>query len=243
MGRGARWTTALAVLFLAGKGDAAPKLAPVRHARIVERTPPRLLDLPNAPAVSDVEKVPWAADLPAIDVNNPKTSVRAKLRLYADDGTMNRAALRTFMEVASSESDLPDRPDGEVAEPLDPRLVQLAFRAAYKFGGKPLVIVSATRKRAHGKHRTGEALDFKVDGVRTATLASYLRTFPRAGVGIYTHPKTQYVHLDVRDRSFHWLDASPPGVTWRERRLPDRTQEKRDTSYTTLLDLPEPAWK
>jgi len=239
MGGGAWWTTALAALFVAGTGDAAPTTLPVRHARIAERTPPRPLDLPNAPAaVPGTEKVAWATELPAIDVKNLKTSVRAKVRLYAEDGTIDRSALRVFMQVASSE-DASEHADDEVVEPLDPRLVQLAIRAAYKFGDKPIVIVSATRKRAHGKHRTGEALDFKLEGVRAATLASYLRTFPLAGVGIYTHPKTQYVHLDVRERSFHWLDASPPGVSWRERRLPDRTQEKRDASYESLMDLPE----
>lgn len=241
-GRGARWTTALAVLFAAGTGDAAPAAAPVRNARIVERTPPRPLDLPNAPAVAHgTEQVAWATELPAIDVKNLKTSVRSKIRLYAEDGTIERSALRAFMQVASSEADASEHAEDEVVEPLDPRLVQLAFRAAYKFGGKPIVIVSATRKRAHGKHRTGEALDFKLEGVRAATLASYIRTFPRAGVGIYTHPKTQYVHLDVRDRSYHWLDASPPRVSWRERRLPDRTQEKRDASYERSMDLPEAA--
>ncbi len=237
----ARWTTALAVLFAAGTGDAAPTSGPVRHARVVEPAPPRPLDLPNAPAVLSGPRAPWATALSAIDVKNRNTEVRARLRLYAEDGTVDRSALTAFMRVASSAADLPDRPDGEVAEPLDPRLVQLAFRAAYHFGGKPIVIVSATRKRAHGKHRTGEALDFKLEGVRAATLAAYIRTFPRAGVGIYTHPKTQYVHLDVRDRSYHWLDGSPPGVTWRERLLRDRTQEKRDASYTSLMDLPEPA--
>lgn len=242
-GRGAWWTTALAVLFAAGTGDAAPPAAPVRNARIVERPPPRPLDLPNAPGTRAAEKAPWAVSLAAIDVKNKTTSSRMKIRLYGDDGTIDRAAARAFMRVASRELDPHDRADGDVAEPLDTRLVQLAFRAAYHFGGKPIVIVSATRKGAHGKHGTGEALDFQVEGVRAATLAAYVRTFPRAGVGIYTHPKTQYVHLDVRDRSFHWLDGSPPGVSWRERRLADRSQEKRDAAYTNVLDLPEAASK
>jgi hypothetical protein len=51
------------------------------------------------------------------------------------------------------------------------------------------------------------------------------------------------VHLDVRDRSFHWLDASPPGVTWREAALPDSKQSARDASYTAESDLPLDAHK
>lgn len=139
------------------------------------------------------------------------------------------------MEIASSKD------TGDTIEPLDPRLIKLAFRASYHFGGAPIAILSATRKNTRGKHATGEALDFSLEGVRAATLAAYLRGTPRAGVGIYTHPKTQYVHLDVRDHSYHWLDASPPGVTWRERLLKDSSQAKRDESYAEAMDLPETA--
>ncbi|MGD0527374.1 MAG: hypothetical protein ABSE49_19690, partial [Polyangiaceae bacterium] len=57
-------------------------------------------------------------------------------------------------------------------------------------------------------------------------------------LGIYTHPKTQYVHLDVREPSFHWLDGSPPGVTWKERPLRDPGQAQRDASWTADGDLP-----
>lgn len=145
------------------------------------------------------------------------------------------------MRVAASVIGLPNRSDGEVAEPLDARVVQLAIRAAYHFGGAPIVLVSATRKGTHGKHGTGDALDFQLDGVRAASLAAFLRTSPCAGVGIYTHPKTQYVHVDVRDQSYHWIDASPPFVTWRERLLSDPTRQKRDGSYDSAMDLPEAA--
>ncbi|MCW5838125.1 MAG: DUF882 domain-containing protein, partial [Labilithrix sp.] len=185
-------------------------------------------------------KVAWASALPAISVKNRNTNAQAKIRLYADDGTIDRDALCAFMRVAAS---APDPSSQEIAEPLDARLVQLAFRAAYHFKGAPMVLVSATRKGAHGKHGTGDALDFQLVGVRAAALAAYARSFPRAGVGIYTHPKTQYIHLDVREQSFHWLDGSPPGVTWRERRLADRTQPKRDAAYARVLDLPEVASK
>jgi hypothetical protein len=183
----------------------------------------------------------WAASLPAIEVKNRNTNAREKIRLYADDGGMDRGALRAFMRVASSTANLPDGPNGEVAEPLDPRVVQLAFRSAYHFGAASMILVSATRKGAHGKHGSGDALDYQLEGVRASTLAAHVRSYPRAGVGIYTHPKTQYVHVDVRDRSYHWIDGSPPGVSWRERLLGDPTQQKRDAGYVKAMDLPEAA--
>ena len=69
-------------------------------------------------------------------------------------------------------------------------------------------------------------------------LAAYLRTLALVGVGLYTHPRTQYVHLDIRDESYHWIDGSPPGVTWREQQLLDWTRWKKDPSYTPEMDLP-----
>ena len=92
---------------------------------------------------------------------------------------------------------------------LAARLEQLVVKAAHHFGDAHVLVVSGWRERA-GRHTSGEALDFKLQGVAAAQLAAYLRGLPRVGVGIYTHPKTQYVHLDVRDASYHWLDALAP---------------------------------
>jgi hypothetical protein len=59
-------------------------------------------------------------------------------------------------------------------------------------------------------------------------------------VGIYTHPKTSYVHLDDREHSFHWLDASPPGRTWREMSLGGGVSLiQRDAAYARADDWPE----
>lgn len=207
--------------------DAAPN-APVKHARIVEPSAPKTL-VPEATSKAES----WATSLKAVDVRMRNTGARAKIRLYADDGTIDPKGAREFMDVAASVKG--------AKEPLPSRLVQLVFRASYKFGGANVVIVSATRKGAHGKHGSGEAIDFALEGVSASALAAYLRKTPRAGVGIYTHPKTQYVHLDVRDHSYHWLDGSPPGVTWREKLLSDPSQAKRDASYSATNDLPESA--
>jgi uncharacterized protein YcbK (DUF882 family) len=176
----------------------------------------------------------WPSRLGGVVVWNRNTEERETIRLYDDAGGFDAGAARAFMRVARSREDsTPGR--------LDPRLVRLLFRASYHFGGATVAIVSGTRRGASGRHGSGEALDFSLEGVSAGALASFLRTTPRAGVGIYVHPKTQYVHLDVRDHSYHWVDASPPGVTWRERLLPDPTQAERDASYVPSLDLPEVA--
>ena len=151
----------------------------------------------------------WARALPPIEVAGVGTRERAPIRLYADDGEIDESAREMLERIAAND-----------AEPhaLAPRVEQLLVRAAYHFGAAPVQVVSAWRQRA-SRHGTGEAIDFKLKGVRARELAAYLRQLPRAGVGIYTNPRTQFVHLDVRDQSYHWVDASPPGVKWHEAQI------------------------
>jgi len=235
---------AMAILLAASAVGATPTVAPQpkptpRVARIV---PPAKRALTTASALGVDASEPWAASLAAIDVLNRNTNAQGKIRLYDDHGVLDRGEARSFMRIAGRAGPGSDDPDdaSEDDERLNLRVVQLALRASYHFGGARISIISATRPGAHGKHGSGEALDFSLDGVKASLLAAYLRSTPRAGVGIYTHPKTQYVHLDVREHSYHWIDGSPPGVTWREQLLADPKQAARDASWTAALDLPEP---
>jgi hypothetical protein len=170
----------------------------------------------------------WAVALPPVEVTSGTTRETASIRLYGDDGEIDDGARTAFERIAAGK---------EGPRPLAPRVEQLLVRAAYHFGVAPVTIVSAFRERA-GRHGTGEAIDFKLHGVSARALAAYLRSTPRAGVGVYTNPRTQFVHLDVRDQSYHWVDASPPGVHWHEGRIGDPGAEKRDASWTREMDLP-----
>jgi hypothetical protein len=231
---------AMAILLPASAVAAAPTEmpAPKPVARVARVVAPAKRALTTASASTVEAGEPWAARLGAVPVLNRNTNARRAIRLYDDHGVLDRGEARAFMRVAGRSKAAPDD-DSEDDERLDLRVVQLAVRAAYHFGGAQISIISATRVGAHGKHGTGEALDFSLEGVKAPVLAAYLRSTPRAGVGIYTHPKTQYVHLDVRDHSYHWIDGSPPGVTWREQLLPDPKQATRDASWSAAMDLPE----
>lgn len=170
----------------------------------------------------------WAEALDAVDVENVVTRERERVRLYRTDGSIDDEAVDAFSRVASN--------DGE-PHPLTPRVVQLVMKAAYHFGGAHVLVVSAWRANA-GRHGTGDAVDFKLAGVRAPLVAAFLRDVPRAGVGIYTHPRTQFVHVDVRDVSYHWIDASPPGRKWREGMLRDPHGKTRDAAWSAEGDLP-----
>jgi len=213
-----------------------PSLLPVilsllcaRDAPAQGLTLPRsALDTPMTAAARDVRSASWAGALAPIEVTSLVTGESASIRLYGLDGEVDEAARMHLEHVVAR--------DGE-QHVLETRLEQLVVKAAHHFHDSRVLVVSGWRERA-GRHTTGEALDFKLQGVPAAQLAAYLRGLPRLGVGIYTHPRTQYVHLDVREPSYHWLDGSPPGVTWKERQLRDPGQVKRDASWTPEGDLP-----
>jgi hypothetical protein len=193
----------------------------LRDVRLAAETP--LVAAPAPPRFAS-----WAQGLAPVEVTGVNTHARAAVRFYTTEGEIDGEARATLERIAASD---------DAPHPLATRLEQLVLLAAYHFKGAPVVIVSAWRARA-GRHGTGEAMDFKLKGVPARELAAYLRGLPRAGVGIYTNPGTQFVHLDVRDQSFHWIDASPPGVKWREAALRDPGAEKRDASWTPQMDLP-----
>jgi len=191
------------------------------------------------PAAAESSSEASFADLPTLRFSNQSTRESALVRLYDDQGHVDE------LEASRLDTLLADTRDPKncATITLDRRTLQLAVRAALHFHVNEVQVVSAYRKpgrRREGPHASGKALDFKLPGVPARTLASYLRTLPRVGVGVYTHPKTAFVHLDDRERSFHWLDASPPGRTWRERSLGGGVGLiKRDAAYARRDDWPE----
>ncbi len=213
----ARWTLVVLSLFVARDAPAHVFRGARVYLETVASTRP-----PDARAAS------WARSLPPIEVSSVVSREKATIRLYANDGEIDEDARATLERIAANDA---------APHTLAPRVEQLLVRAAYHFGAAPVQLVSAFRQRA-SRHGTGEAIDFKLKGVAPRALAAYLRQLPRAGVGIYTNARTQFVHLDVRDQSYHWVDGSPPGVKWHEAQLRDPMAAKRDAAWTPQSDLP-----
>jgi uncharacterized protein YcbK (DUF882 family) len=232
------WTTAVIVVAGLGVGSlgayamapprappSAPSAAAIVEARAATLAPP----IARAPS-------PFSRLAP-LRICNVNSRECLELGLYDGEGRVDES------QASRIDALLRDgRRDAVDVAKLDRRVLQLVYRAAYHFRAERVDVVSAYRKprrRHEGPHTRGVAIDFKLPGVLAATLAAYLRTLPRVGVGLYTHPRTQYVHLDAREHSYHWLDASPPQRTWRERSLHTRGLEGLDQSYTRALDWPE----
>jgi uncharacterized protein YcbK (DUF882 family) len=181
---------------------------------------------------------PRFSALKALKVRNANSDEARDIRLYDPSGHVDESAARGLDELLCDARD----PDHRESTVMDRRLLQLVYRAAYHFRAREITVVSGYRKpgrRREGLHAKGTAIDFKLPKVNAAALASYLRTLPRVGVGVYTHRRTQFVHLDVRDHSYHWIDASPPGKRWRERSLGGRSLARRDLRYRRADDWPE----
>jgi uncharacterized protein YcbK (DUF882 family) len=165
------------------------------------------------------------------------TGLATTIRLYDGSGKLDKDAAAQLDDLLCDVRD----PAHPRTTTLDRRTLQLLFRAAYHFRSRDVVVISGYRKpgrRPEGKHGEGRAVDFRLPKVRASTLAAYLRTLPKVGVGLYTHRATQFVHLDSRDKSYHWLDPSPPGVSMPEKPLGGGNLA-RDATYAPTDDLPE----
>jgi len=203
--------------------------------------------------------VAWAQRLSPIVFRDVNTLTDVLMRLYKDDGSIDESAAIEVERVLWIGKDEPPPKVGKGAAPVgankgakaddeaplhvNRRLLQLVVKVTEHFGVHEVQVISSHRGKARkgSRHRSGEAIDFVLPGVPPKTLAEVLRTYPRVGVGVYIHPKAQFVHLDVREQSYHWIDGSPPGRVWREQAMPDATAKDRDAAYSPRQDLPDGA--
>lgn len=180
---------------------------------------------------------PRFASLQPLAIENQQSRQTVRLKLYDQQGHIDEASATQLDALLCDARD----PDHHETTRINRRTLQLLYKAAYHFQRYEVEVVSAYRKpgrHGEGPHGKGDAIDFRLRGVKALELARYLRTLPCTGVGVYTHPKTQYVHLDSREHSFHWLDASPPRRHWREKSIGARDLAQRDAHHTPESDLP-----
>jgi uncharacterized protein YcbK (DUF882 family) len=233
--------SALALTGLLGAAGVAfafrPRQAPAAQTALAPTTAaangraPLLSAPPKPRALTRFEQ------LSALRIENQTTRVARELKLYDANGQIDEAAAAQLDQLLCDARS----PKHHETTRLNRRTLQLLYKAAYHFAVYEVEVVSAYRKpgrRREGPHGTGTAIDFRLRGIDARELASYLREIPRTGVGVYTDKRTQYVHIDSREHSFHWLDASPPRRHWREKSIGVADLEKRDALYKPAQDWP-----
>jgi uncharacterized protein YcbK (DUF882 family) len=115
--------------------------------------------------------------------------------------------------------------------PIDPALVDLVYRIQTHFHAQEIRVVScyrAPRGANASNHGRGRAIDIIVPGATDNEVAQFAREQGFVGVGLY--PTSGFVHVDVRQRSYFWLDSSAPGHRNRERGVLGDLAKKSDAA-------------
>jgi uncharacterized protein YcbK (DUF882 family) len=163
------------------------------------------------------------------------------LRLVDTRGAARPAAQRQMRELL--------RPrDSKKRKTPNARLLGLLAQVSDHFGGRQIHIVSGYRQaggftRDTSQHVAGNAVDFRIPGVPLTELRDYCSHFANVGVGYY--PRSQFVHLDVRQKAARWTDWSLPGQAAILQKPAEPDDATNDGSMAPAprseADIPEPA--
>ena len=189
------------------------------RAKTPAKAPPRAA--PHAPQAYHQAMVGWHAPIgkrapidgagrPMLVLQSINRSERVELAAQTDAGGFAAHDLDRAAWVLRSGS-------GD-EHPVEPRTLDIIYRIQTHFQAAAIRIVSGYRvpkPTSHSNHGKGRAIDFIVPGTPDADVAKFAREIGFVGVGIY--PTSQFVHVDVRPRSYFWIDYSGPGKKNRER--------------------------
>jgi len=91
--------------------------------------------------------------------------------------------------------------------PIDPRLIELLYGLAQRTGQK-LILISGYRTPGfaapNSYHTRGMAADIRIPGMTALMVRDLARAMGVRGIGYY--PRSQFVHVDLRDEPFFWTD-------------------------------------
>lgn len=209
MGRGATRTILLAVAALVAattadakkpSAKASPRLAAKRVApRAVRASVAWHTPAPNRQAPVD------ARGRPKLVVFSLNTQERVELTAMSDGGGFSAEDLERAAHALRE-------PSSGNEHPIHPRILDVVYRLQRRFTAQEIRVISGYRTPRGGRasnHGKGRAIDLVVPGASDDDIATFAREQGFVGVGVY--PVSGFVHVDVRDRSFFWVDTSGPG--------------------------------
>ena len=214
--------------------DAQPK-SPAPHGTVAARAPAR-------PAYGSYVNA-WHAVAPGRTAPTDERG-RKKLVLFALN-TQERVELTAERDTGAFSAHELERaahllrePSTGNEHPVEPRIVDVLYRIALKFDAQEIRVVSGYRTPRGGasNHGKGRAVDVVVPGTTDDDVAKFARELGFMGVGIY--PVSGFVHVDVRERSYFWVDRSGPGRKNRERGILADLASKSDARAKTRGEEP-----
>lgn len=113
--------------------------------------------------------------------------------------------------------------------PVDPALLDAVYRIMKHFAAQEVRVISGYRTPkpgGHSNHGRGRAMDLIIPGATDEEVAKLAREAGFSGVGVY--PVSGFVHVDVRPRSYFWVDTSGPGRRSRLRGVLGEVATKAD---------------
>jgi uncharacterized protein YcbK (DUF882 family) len=119
---------------------------------------------------------------------------------------------------------------------MNTELVRLLMRIAKRFDNAELHMISAHRApdgvvtSERSQHGKGTASDIRIVGVSIETLAAVARQEGARGIGMY--PKSGFVHVDVREKAYSWVDNGDVEDDERDLREARPADENEDESET-----------
>jgi len=146
-----------------------------------------------------------AAGRPKLVLYALNTTERVELTALSDKGGFSASDLDHAAQL------LRDPRTGN-EHPVEPRLLDSVYRIARHFSAHEIRVVSGYRTpkpSTHSNHGRGRAMDMVVPGATDDDVAKFAREAGFSGVGVY--PVSGFVHVDVRERSYFWVDSSGPG--------------------------------
>lgn len=164
----------------------------------------------HAPAApEDFPQVPEGA-LPPLVIRTLGIDEPFVMPVLDEDGAMDEASLEVASHALAKKGVRP--------RPVHPRLLSLLYRAQRHFQVPYLRVISGIRRsRRRSRHYHGLAADVVLPGVADKDAASFFRAQGFVGVGVYL--RSGFVHVDVREKSYFWVDRSPRGRRWKPRQV------------------------
>ena len=173
----------------------------------------------------------------------PKGQRKFRGRLFDEEGRMIPSAYREISRLLGD-------PGHQLLEgkeawyPIHPRLLTMMYYTCQHFDRWAEVISAYRVKKRSSKrsnHTKGRAIDFKMRGAPRRQLLAYVeKSFSRIGVGWY--PRSTFIHLDTRGRTYYWVDRSRPGQRQRprKRRIGRKPRPGTDPTAATIHIPPLP---
>ncbi len=207
-----------AIALAAGATHAKPPAAPAKSGKTAARAPAPKRATTAVPA-SKVWHTPTPGRTAPLDASG-----RPMLVLQALNHP-TRIAIPARSERGGFSAEDLDRaahvlrePSTGNEHPVDPHVLDLVYRVQTHFDAHEVRIISGYRTPRKGRasnHGKGRAIDLVVPGVTDEEVAKFVREQGFCGVGVY--PVSGFVHVDVRERSYFWVDTSGPGKRSRTR--------------------------